>query len=125
MKAVGRPMRVVLASQLAATVVVSALSGALAGVHGAASAALGGAVSVCAGLVFALIAAGSMGSGRAQKTAEEVLVSALSAEAARIAVMVVLLGLVVAFYGDVVMPGLFAAFAVTVLLFPLAIMVRE
>lgn len=125
MKAVGRPMRVVLASQLVATVVVAVLSGALAGVHGAASAALGGGTSICAGLVFALIAAGSMGPGGTKKTAGEVLFAALSAEAARIAVMVVLLGLVVALYGDVVMPGLFAAFAVTVLLFPLAIMVRE
>ena len=50
---ISKPIRVVLQWQLGVTVALALLAGWLAGMHGALSAALGGAVSLCAGGVSA------------------------------------------------------------------------
>jgi len=97
-----RPIRTVLRWQLIATAALTLAGGGLAGVDGAVSAALGGAVSICAGWVSAVVASMS----RAQ-SAEEVLFGALRAEAVKIGLMVLLLWLVLTAYEDVVASALF------------------
>jgi len=110
----------VLRWQLLATVVASLLSGWIAGVHGAVSAALGGAICISAGLIFALVASKS-----SKRSAGEALIWALRAEGIRLVLMVVLLWLVLATYPDVVVAGLIGSFIVSVLIFAMAAFVRE
>ncbi|HEX6691814.1 MAG TPA: ATP synthase subunit I [Burkholderiales bacterium] len=115
-----RPIRTVLWWQVIATAALTLAGGFLAGGHGALSAALGGAVSITAGWVSAVVAA----RGKAQ-SAGGVLVSALKAEAVKIGLIVLLLWLVLATYDDVVAPALLGSFIVTVLIFTMAFFVRE
>ena len=118
--AVRKPIRTVLRWQLIATAALMLAGGVLAGVHGALSAALGGAVSISAGLVSAVVAS----KGKAQSAAE-VLGGALMAEGVKIGLIVLLLWLVLATYDDVVAPAFFGSFIVTVLIFGMAFFVRE
>jgi len=115
-----KPVHTVLRWQLFATAALTLGGGILAGVDGALSAALGGAVSVCAGWVSAVVAS----KGKAQSAAE-VLVRALVAEGVKLGLIVLLLWLVLAIYGDVVALAFFGAFIVTVLIFGMAFFVRE
>jgi len=115
-----KPVRTVLRWQLIATAALTLAGGVLAGVDGALSAALGGAVSICAGWVSAVVAA----RGKA-RSAGEVLFGALRAEAVKIGLIVILLWLVLAAYEDVVAPALFGSFLITVLIFTMAFFVRE
>lgn len=110
----------VLRWQLAATAVLAAAAGYLAGVHGVLSAALGGGVSIVAGLVFVAVAG-----RRKVKSAEAVLLGALRAEGAKIGVIVILLWLVLSLYAHVVLLAFFAAFAVTVIISSLAFFVQD
>jgi ATP synthase protein I len=118
--ALSKPIRTVLRWQLIATVALTIVAGLLAGVHGALSAALGGAVSLCAGGLSA--AAVSM--GRAQ-SAGGILIGALRAEGVKIGLIVVLLWLVLATYGEVVALAFFGSFFTTVLIFAMAFFVHE
>ena len=118
--ALRKPVRTVLRWQLIATAALTLAGGILAGVDGALSAALGGAVSICAGGVSAVVAS----KGRA-RSAGGVLISALAAEGVKIGLIVLLLGLVLATYQDVVAPAFFGSFLLTVLIFGVAIFVRE
>ena len=115
-----KPIRTVLRWQLIATAALTLAGGVLAGVDGALSAALGGAVSVCAGWVAAVVAS----KGKAQ-SAGEVLIGALMAEGVKIGLIVLLLWLVLATYEGVVAPAFFGSFLVTVLIFGMAFFVRE
>jgi ATP synthase protein I len=115
-----KPIRAVLLWQLAATVLMVALSGLLAGVHGAASAAAGGLVSVVAGATAALVA--SLGKAR---SAGGVLVGALRAEAVKIGLALVLLWLVLTNYAEAVVAAVLGAFIVTMLIFSMAFFVRD
>lgn len=120
LSALRKPIRTVLRWQLIATAALMLAGGELAGVHGALSAALGGAVSVSAGLVSAVVAS----KGKAQSAAE-VLGGALMAEGVKIGLIVLLLWLVLATYDGVVAPAFFGSFIVTVLIFGMAFFVRE
>ena len=115
-----KPIRTVLRWQLIATAALTLLAGVLAGAHGALSAALGGAVSVCAGLVSAIVAA----TGKA-KSAGGILIAVLAAEGVKIGLIVVLLWIVATTYGKVVAVAFFGSFIVTVLIFAMAFFVRE
>ena len=92
----------------------------VAGAHGALSAALGGAVSFCAGWVSALVAS----RGKAQ-SAGEVLIGALAAEGIKLGLIVILLWLVLVMYGEVVVAAFLGSFLVTVLIFAMAFFVRD
>ena len=115
-----KPIRIVLGWQIAATAALTLLAGVLAGAHGAVSAALGGAVSVCAGWASAMVAM----TGKAD-SAGGVLVNALKAEGIKIGVIVVLLGLVLAVYAEVVVLALLGSFMATILIFAMAFFVRD
>jgi ATP synthase protein I len=115
-----RPIRTVLRWQVMATAVVTLVAGALAGVNGALSAALGGSVSIFSGLASAFVAE----LGRAE-SAGGALFAALSAETIKIGLIVFLLWLVLAMYRDVIVLALVGSFVLTVLIFAMAFFVRD
>ncbi len=95
-------------------------AGLIAGEHGALSAALGGAVSVCAGWASAVVAA----KGKAQ-SAGGILVGALQAEGVKIGLIAILLWGVLANYAEVVMLAFLGTFMATIVIFSMAFFVRE
>lgn len=115
-----KPIRTVLRWQLIATAALTLVAGILAGLHGALSAALGGAVSVCAGWLSAVVAS----RGKAQ-SAGGVVIGALTAEGVKLGLIVILLWLVLTTYSDVVVPGFIGSFLVTAVIFAMAFFVRE
>ena len=115
-----RPFRAVLVWQAAATLLIVAIAGLWAGHHGALSAGLGGVINMSAGVVYAFVLAIAPG-----KTAGATVVALFRAEAAKILAIIGQLWLVLATYVDVVLPALLAAFIVTVLLFRVALLVRD
>lgn len=115
-----KPIRTVLRWQLVATAVLALAGGYLAGIHGALSAALGGAVSLCAGWAAAAVA--SRGSAQ---SAAGILTGALAAEGVKIGLIGVLLWLVLATYREVVVFAFLGTFVLTALVFSMAFFVRE
>jgi ATP synthase protein I len=115
-----KPIRTVIRWQFAATAALMLIAGVLAGAHGAVSAALGGAVSNCAGWASGWVAA----AGKAD-SAGGVLVNALRAEGVKLGVIAILLWLVLAAYDEVVVPAFLGSFMATVLIFSMALFVRE
>ncbi len=119
-----RPLRTVFVWQAVATLAVALVAGLWAGWDGAWSALLGGGVSLAAGVAFAVILAFSLGDGRPAGVGRP-LVAMLRAEAGKLAVIVAGLALVLKTYGGVVHAAFFAAFAIAVVVFGMAILVRE
>ncbi|HSQ80598.1 MAG TPA: ATP synthase subunit I [Casimicrobiaceae bacterium] len=115
-----RPLRTALVWQAGATLVIAALAGALAGVNGALSALLGGLINVSAGVVYAFVVRLSP-----VRTPGATVMGAVRAEAAKIIMILGQLWLVMSTYRDLVLPALFAAFIITVLLFRVALFVRD
>jgi len=112
--------RPIIGLQVLCTATVSLLSAWLAGIHGAISAALGGSIGIIAGLAFVALAARSK-----SKSAGEALYAALRAEAVKVALMLLLLWIALVTYRDVVAIGLIGSFIATVLIFTMAVWVRE
>jgi ATP synthase protein I len=108
--------RPVFGSQVLATIIIASIAAWFAGVHGAISAALGGLISITAGLVFVLLTARNK-----VRSAGEVLIVALKAEAAKLFLAILLLLLVLALYQDVVIVALIGSFIVSILIFSLAL----
>lgn len=115
-----RPIRTVLQWQILATVMLAILAGVLGGMHGAISAALGGMVSIVAGAASGLVA--TMGKAN---SAGGVLITALKAEGVKFGTIAILLGLVLASYGEVVVPAFIGSFLATILIFSMAFFVRD
>ncbi|MBI3528738.1 MAG: ATP synthase subunit I [Betaproteobacteria bacterium] len=115
-----KPVRTVLVWQIVVTVVLAVIAGLLAGIHGAASAALGGSVSVAAGLAFAIVMQSSN-----MQSADGTIVAALRAEASKIGLAVILLWLVLALYKDVVLIVFIGSFIFSILIFSMAFFVRD
>ena len=115
-----KPIRTVLRWQVYATVVLALAAGFWAGWHGAISAILGGVINQTADLAYALLV-----SGGGIRTAGNTLRTLFRAEGVRILLIVVLLGGVLTAYTDVVHPALFLSFVVSVLVFRMAILVKE
>jgi ATP synthase protein I len=120
LRRLSKPIRTVVQWQLAATAAISLLAALLAGIHGASSAAAGGAISIIAGLSAAFVASRSDA-----KSAGRVLVGALRAEAVKVGLAVLLLWLVLANYEEAVVAAFIGAFAVTMVIFSMAFFVRE
>jgi len=121
---ISRPLRTVFVWQALATVAIALVAGAWSGWNGAWSAALGGAVSLAAGVAFAAILRLSLGDGRPSGPARP-LAAMFKAEAAKLAVIVAGLVLVLKKYPDIVHAAFFGAFAVAVVVFGTAILVPE
>lgn len=95
-------------------------AGLLGGLHGAASAAAGGLISLLSCLVSAWLAVAGKG-----RSAGGVVLGALRAEALKLGLAVLLLWLVLANYGDVVVPVFLGSFVLTMLIFSTAFFVRD
>jgi ATP synthase protein I len=115
-----KPVRTVLVWQVVLTVLLAVIAGLVAGTHGAASAALGGSVSVIAGLAFAMVMQSSN-----MQSADGTIVAALRAEATKIGLAVILLWLVLALYKDVVLIVFIGSFIFSILVFSMAFFVRD
>lgn len=115
-----KPVRTVMVWQMIVTALTAVIAGLLAGTHGAASAALGGLVSVIAGLAFAMVMQSSN-----MQSADGTIIAALRAEATKIGLAVILLWLVLALYKDVVLIVFIGSFIVSILVFSMAFFVRE
>ena len=115
-----KPVRTVLIWQGVVTGLLAVIAGVLEGVHGAASAALGGSVSIAAGLAFAMVMQSSN-----MQSADGTIVAALRAEATKIGLAVILLWLVLALYKDVVLIVFIGSFIVSILVFSMAFFVRD
>lgn len=115
-----RPYRITLGWQGAATLVIAAVAGALAGGQAALSALLGGVVSLTAGVVYAFVAWATP-----QRDPATTIAGLFRAEAAKVVMIVVQLWLLLSFYREVVLPALLAAFIATILLSGVAVLVRN
>lgn len=115
-----KPVRTVLVWQVVVTVFLAIVAALLTGIHGAASAALGGAVSFVAGLAFAMVMQSSN-----MQSADGTIVAALRAEAIKVGLAVILLWLVLALYKDVVLIVFIGSFIVSILVFSMAFFVRD
>jgi ATP synthase protein I len=115
-----KPVRTVLVWQVVVTVLLAVIAGLLAGIHGAASAALGGSVSVAAGLAFAMVMQSSN-----MHSADGTIVAALRAETTKIGLAVILLWLVLALYKDVLLIVFIGSFIFSILVFSMAFFVRD
>lgn len=119
-----RPFRTVYRWQAIATVAIAGIAGVWAGWEGAWSALLGGAVSLVAGVVFAVVLGLSLGDGRPSGPARP-LRAMLRAEAAKVIAIVAGLALVLKTIDGIVHPAFFAAFIVAVILFSMAFFVAD
>ena len=115
-----KAIRTVFRWQVIATAVIAVIAGWVAGGHGAVSAVLGGAIGIAPGLAFAVLATRTK-----TKSAGEALLVMLRAEAVKLGLMVILLWSVLALYADAVVPALVAAFVVSVIVFTMAVFVKE
>jgi ATP synthase protein I len=117
-----KPIRTVIRWQLIATAVIAAVAGAWVGWHGVVSALLGGFINVAAGVAYAAI----LGLGVTRTTGAGMsLVAMFRAEGVKILLIVAQLWLVLSLYKDVVPAAFFSAFVVTVVVFSMAILVRD
>ena len=115
-----KPVRIVMRWQLIVTMAMVLVLGFASGIHGAASALLGGVVSIISAAAFSAIISRYKG-----VSAGGALITALKAEAVKVVVMVILLWLVLTLYKDVVAVGFIGTFALTVLIFGMALFVTE
>ena len=115
-----KPVLAVLRWQLAATAGLMLISALIAGGHGVASALVGGLIGITAGLTSALVA--SMGDA---KSAGGVVMAALRAEAVKIVLAALLVGLVLLSYEQAAVGSLIATCVVTLVIFAMAFFVRD
>jgi ATP synthase protein I len=106
--------------QMIVTAVMVLILTPLWGLHGAVSAFLGGVVSIVAAAAYATIISRYHGA-----TISGALKTAIRAEAVKIVAMIALLWLVLTFYKDVVAVGFIGTFAITVLVFGMALFVPD
>ena len=119
-----KPIRTVLRWQVIATAGVATVAGVLAGGHGAVSAALGGLVNVVAGVTYGWLLGWRLGA-TAVPDAGASLVAMFRAEAGKILVIIGGLWLTLTAYQDMVLSAFFSAFVLTVIVFSMAILVRD
>ena len=115
-----RPIRIVLAWQVIATLVLSLAGALLWGWNGALSAALGGAINLVAGWVYGW----RISQGEA-RTAGEALAMLFRAWGMKVLLIIAGLVLVLSVYRNIVHAAFFLTFAITVAVFAVAIAVRD
>jgi ATP synthase protein I len=115
-----KPMRTVIRWQIIATGIITLGAGLMFGGHAAVSALLGGVINQIADFAYAMLV-----SGGGIRTAGGTLRTLFRAEATRIILIVLLLGWMLTSYKAVVHPALFLSFVVSVIVFRMAILVRD
>jgi ATP synthase protein I len=116
----GKPVRTVLRWQLYATAASMLIAGLWMGLHGALSAFLGGFINLSAGAVFGWLAAHSR-----KSTPAEATLGLVRAEAAKVALVVAQLWIVLMSYKQLVPAPFFGTFVLTVIVFSTAFFVRD
>jgi ATP synthase protein I len=101
------------------TAVVALGAGFFLGGHGAISALLGGSVMMVAGFVYAAMTGGKV------RSAGDALRALIRAEAAKIGVIVLQLWMVLTTYEAVVPAVFIGTFVIAVLIYPIALLVRD
>jgi len=96
------------------------IAGILAGPHGALSAFFGGLINFTAGAAY-----GWVGGVSPRRTAGETLRALMRAEAGKLLLIIVQLWLVLAYYEQVVLGAFFVTFILTVIVFSMAVLVRD
>ena len=114
------PFRAVLRWQAMVTAVIAVLVGVFAGWHGAFSCALGGGVALVACLGFAAVTQFAK-----EPTIGATLSTAFRAEGVKVVLSVLLLWVVLATYKSVVPIAFVGTFAVAILVFSMAVFVRD
>lgn len=115
-----RPLNIVLRLQLLVTTLVAIVIWCFLGIHGAVSAALGGAVSVISTAAYAMIVSRHKG-----YTAEGTVRTALRAEAVKIILTVGLLWMVFKNYENVNAFAFIGTFILNVFVYSVALLVSE
>ena len=120
------PVRATLRWQAIATLVIAIIAGLWVGSDGAISAALGGSITVVAGLAYAAVIS-VLGVRRVRQARAgdpgSALVTMFTAEGVKIGAILLLLWMVITQYRDLVAAAFFAAFVITVLLNRVAFLV--
>lgn len=116
----GRPLRTVWQWQILATAVLALAAACWMGLDAAISAILGGLVMMVAGGVFAALAGGNK-----VRSAGETLRRLIRAEAGKIGAIVLQLWLVLTAYESVVPAVFIGSFIVAVMIYPIALRVRD
>jgi ATP synthase protein I len=122
------PVRITLRWQVIATLVIAIIAWFWVGIDGAISAALGGSITVVAGMAYAIVITvrGSRGRGAgAIGDAGPALITMFTAEGVKIGAIILMLWAVITQYRDLVAASFFAAFVVTVLLNRVAFLVSD
>jgi len=120
-----KPLRIVMAWQLVLTMLLAIVCAWLAGVQGAISAVLGGAVAMAGGLAFTWLASPKKIPSQTPEAAWDGLTRIFKAEAAKVGVIIALLWLVLTTYKDVVVLGFIGTFILAVITFSMAIFLRN
>lgn len=120
-----KPLRTVLGWQVVVTILLAGMSAWSVGVHSALSVLLGGAVGILGSLTFALFARPRKTPTPTSAMAWDKLGQILKAEGAKVIVMVIALWLVLATYKEVVMIGFIGTFILSVIIFSMAIFLRN
>ena len=114
------PFRTVLRWQVLTTAAVAVVTGLIAGVHGALSGALGGMVALVACLGFAIVTQLAQ-----TPSIAATLSTAFRAEAVKVGLSVLLLWAVLVTYKQVVAVAFIGSFAISILVFSMAVFVRD
>ena len=115
-----KPIRTALRWQLYATAASMSIAAIWMGPHAVLSALLGGLINVTAGTVYGLLAVRS-----GSRSAGQALVAAMRAEAVKVTLIVLQLGLVLALYKQIVPAFFFGTFILTVIFFSMAVFARS
>ena len=117
-------IRTVLKWQLFATAALAAVAGLTAGVHGALSAILGGAINMGAGVIYGALLAVGTGGGKA-RGAHIALIAMFRAEAGKVLAIMGGFWLTLTMYGNIIPAAFFSAFVITAVAFSMAFFVRN
>ena len=115
-----RPIRTTLRWQLIVSAALAAVGGLIWGLHGAASAAVGGLVNVVAGWAY-----GWLVTRQARQSAGQALVTMFRAEGLKILLIVLQLWVLLVNYREMVVASFLVAFVATVLVSATAIVVKD
>jgi len=114
------PFRAVMRWQAMTTVAMAIVVGVFAGLHGAVSSALGGAVALAACTGFVVVTQMAR-----VASASATLLIAFRAEGVKVGLSVLLLWLVLSVYKEVIAVAFIGSFAVSILVFSMAVFVRD
>ena len=119
------PVRATLRWQAIATLVIAVIAGLWVGSDGAISAALGGSITVVAGIAYATVISVRRARAGSADAVGSALVTMFTAEGVKVGAIILMLWGVISQYQGLVAAAFFAAFVITVLLNRVAFLVPD